>query len=61
MEVRFSSWVKKKHFDQRVKVFMETVDELFEGEKAIMARQRAESIATVMQLKINQFQASQKR
>lgn len=42
-----------EHFNAWLKLFTETVDELFEGEKAELARQRALSIATVMQLKIN--------
>lgn len=40
------------HFEQWIKLFTSTVDELFEGEKADMAKQRAISIATVMQIKI---------
>ena len=40
------------HFRQWVHLFTETVDELFEGEKALLARQRALSIATVMKVKL---------
>jgi hemoglobin len=40
------------HFKQWEKIFTETVDELFEGTNAILAKQRALSISTVMQLKI---------
>lgn len=40
------------HFDRWVDVFCQTVDELFEGEKAELAKQRAQSIATVMLIKI---------
>ena len=39
-------------FDRWLQLFNQTVDELFEGEKAALAKQRALSIATVMQLKI---------
>ncbi len=39
-------------FQQWNKLFSETVDELFEGEKAALAKSRALSISTVMQLKI---------
>lgn len=46
------------HFAKWVKLFLETVDELFEGTNATLARQRAISIATIMQLKI-QHQPSQ--
>jgi len=33
-------------------LFMQTIDELFEGDKALLAKQRALSIATVMKIKI---------
>lgn len=42
----------KEHFKQWEKLFTETVDELFEGTNAILARQRALSISTVMQMNI---------
>lgn len=42
----------KTHFDQWQKLFLETVDEHFEGEKAELAKQRARSVATMMQIKI---------
>jgi hemoglobin len=42
----------KTHFDRWMSLFLETVDELFEGEKATLTKQRAQSIATVMQIKI---------
>jgi len=41
-----------EHFERWLKLFTSTVDDLFEGEKAELAKQRAISIATVMQLKI---------
>ncbi len=41
-----------EHFERWVSLFTATVDDLFEGEKAELAKQRAISIATVMQLKI---------
>lgn len=40
------------HFDRWVKVFCDTIDDLFVGAKAEMAKQRAHSIATVMLIKI---------
>jgi hemoglobin len=40
------------HFEQWTKLFIATVDELYEGEKALLAKQRAFSISTVMQIKI---------
>ncbi len=42
---------EEKHFEQWVTLFQSTVDELFEGEKAELAKQRALSIATVMKIK----------
>lgn len=45
------STFEEKHFEQWVKLFQSTVDELFEGEKAELAKQRALSIATVMKIK----------
>ncbi|CAN5800215.1 group III truncated hemoglobin [soil metagenome] len=41
-----------EHFEHWLKLFTATVDELFAGDKAELAKQRATSIATVMQLKI---------
>ena len=41
-----------KHFQQWNQLFNDSVDELFEGEKASLIKQRAQSIATVMQIKI---------
>jgi len=46
--------LQKHHFDTWLKYFNESVDELFEGEKAFLAKERALSIATVMQIKIMQ-------
>lgn len=48
------SAMKKEHFDRWIQLFNETIDELFEGEKAEQAKQRALSIATVMQINIAQ-------
>lgn len=42
------------HFQRWVELFVETVDELFEGKIATMAKNRAMSIAMVMETKINQ-------
>jgi len=47
------SSIKKEHLDQWIKLFSGTVDELFEGEKAILIKQRAKSIATLMDIKLN--------
>ena len=40
------------HFNQWNKLFSQTIDELFEGTTAMLAKQRAVSISTVMQIKI---------
>ncbi|MFT3747268.1 MAG: group III truncated hemoglobin [Agriterribacter sp.] len=42
----------KEHFKRWETLFLQTVDELFEGDKAVLAKQRALSISTVMQIKI---------
>lgn len=44
----------KAHFEQWLFLFNATVDELFLGAKADLAKTRALSIATVMQIKISQ-------
>jgi hemoglobin len=49
--------LQKKHFNRWLQLFNETVDEYFQGEKAELAKQRAYSIATIMQLKISAAQA----
>jgi hemoglobin len=46
------STMKKEHFQHWINLFNSTVDELFVGEKATLIKQRALSIATVMELKI---------
>ncbi|TAJ67587.1 MAG: group III truncated hemoglobin [Chitinophagaceae bacterium] len=48
-----------KHFSRWVDIFLETVDDNFEGEKASLARQRAISIAAVMEEKILQYRIEQ--
>lgn len=40
-----------EHFSRWKQLFLETVNELFEGTNAELARQRAVSIATMMQIK----------
>lgn len=41
-----------KDFTQWTILFNETVDELFEGENAELIKQRAQSISTIMQIKM---------
>ena len=47
--------LQKHHFDTWLNYFIQTVDELFEGEKAFLAKERATSIATVMRIKTIQL------
>ncbi len=44
--------VDKTHFDRWLKLFLETIDEHFEGEVAEEARKRASSIAGIFQYKL---------
>jgi hemoglobin len=44
--------LQPEHFERWLQLFHGVVDELFQGTKAELAKQRATSIATVMQLKI---------
>lgn len=44
--------MEKQHFDRWVKLFSESVDKFYQGPKAIMVKQRAVSIATMMNIKI---------
>ena len=41
--------IKKKHFNRWNKLFSATVNELFEGEKATLIKQKAISIAKIIQ------------
>lgn len=41
-----------EHFTEWLYLFTNTVDELFEGERAELAKQRAISISTIMKMKI---------
>jgi hemoglobin len=48
--------LKESHFDQWNKLFTETIDELFAGEKADLTKQRAISISLIIQEKIVSYQ-----
>src|SRR5437773_10341136 len=50
VQLHQKSPLNKAHFAQWQRLFLATVDELFEGEKAELAKQRAISIATMMQI-----------
>ena len=55
MVLHQKSPLEKHHFETWLAYFNETVDEFFEGDKAHLAKERAVSIATVMQIKISQL------
>jgi hemoglobin len=47
------SKIKKEHLDRWIKIFTGTLDEQFEGYHTELMKQRAKSIATVMDIKLN--------
>jgi hemoglobin len=47
--------IKKEHFDIWLRHFEKTVNDLFEGEKAELAKQRAQSIAYTFKIKLEQI------
>ena len=54
LDLNNKSTLQKSHFETWLRYFTETLDELFEGNTALLAKQRAVSIATVMQIKIKE-------
>lgn len=44
--------LNESHFSRWIRLFLLTTDELFEGDKAELAKQRAYSIATMMRIKL---------
>ena len=46
------SAIKKEHLDRWVALFSQTVDQSFEGPNATLIKQRARSVATMMEIKI---------
>jgi hemoglobin len=48
--------IRKEHLDRWVQLFTNTLDELFSGTNATRLKQRAVSIATLMNIKLNQDQ-----
>lgn len=56
MVLNSQSPMTPEHFKTWLRYFNASLDELFEGEVTEQAKQRAQSIATVMQLKIMQQQ-----
>jgi hemoglobin len=55
------SKIKKEHLSRWVKLFAETLDENFQGEKNELMKQRARSIATLMDIKLNHNQIGSKQ
>lgn len=47
------SAIQKEHLDRWVALFTQTVDRHFTGEKATLMKQRAMSVATLMDIKLN--------
>ncbi len=54
MQLNQRSPLLKEHFTRWLQLFTETVDEFFEGNNAELVKQRAHSIATIMQVKLIQ-------
>ncbi len=44
--------INKKHFERWLRLFKQTVDENFEGDKAVEAKEKADSIALIFQTKL---------
>jgi hemoglobin len=55
IDIHQKSPLQAQHFETWLRYFNETVDELFEGEIAFLAKERALSIATVMKIKLMQL------
>lgn len=47
------SAIRKEHLDRWVKLFSETMDSSYEGSNATLMLQRARSVATLMDIKLN--------
>jgi hemoglobin len=56
MNLHRASPMQEHHFEIWLRHFSQTLEDLFEGERATMALQRAKSIATMMRIKISQLQ-----
>jgi len=54
MQLHQKSPLSAAHFAQWLNLFLTTADELFEGKNTELVKQRAQSIATMMQVKIIQ-------
>ena len=54
MDLNEKTSLTKEHFSVWLTHFAATIDELFEGDIALLAKQRARSVATLMEIKIAQ-------
>jgi hemoglobin len=52
-QISMLSTIKKEHLERWVLLFTGTIDELYAGDKAELMKQRARSIATLMDMKLN--------
>lgn len=52
--------IHAEHFERWIMLFNKTIDELFEGEKAKLAKTRAESIGAIFQYKLEFIRMNQK-
>lgn len=55
LDLHRQSPLQKHHFETWLRLFKESVDELFDGKIAFIAKEKATSIATVMQIKTIQL------
>lgn len=55
MNLHMQSPILSHHFETWLRYFKSTVDELFEGERAFIAKEKATSIATIMKIKVKQI------
>ena len=53
--------VEREHFERWLGLFFETVDELFEGQKAELAKWQGNRMAEMFQLKIKYFRENQQQ
>lgn len=53
--------VEQEHFDRWLFLFSETVDELYSGQKAIIAKLQGKRMAEMFLLKINYFRENQQQ
>ena len=56
LELNHKYRLDKSHFKHWLETFNETVDELFEGEKAKQAKDRALSVASIIKMKIDDIE-----